>query len=242
MKSIHCAFSIFLVIGSPLSMADMCKWVDENGVVHYAEACPEGIEGASVKTRPGPSPAEVASAQERSDAMQKQRAAAHESDLAAQQARAGQVQAWHDQEELNARCEHSFREVDLLNLDMPVYRDSGGRLHHQESLHHHYYNGPRAYVDDDERSAQLAELAAQISRECANVHPARSTHVYRFNDKPNVDETIELLEDMTLPGGPPMEDVCTYARLTFQDMRKIESGIPSDKQRELDRLMNEHCQ
>jgi len=232
---------ISLAITWSISPADMCKWVDENGVVHYAETCPEGIEGASVKTQPGPSPAEVAAAQERSQAMQQQRAAARESDQAAQQARADQAQSRQGREELAAVCEHSFREVDLLKFDMPVYRDSGGRLHHQESLHHHFYDGPRSYIDDEDRAAELAALEAQIARECDNVRPARSSYVYRFIGKPNAVETLRLLEDMNLPGGPPMEEACTYARLTAQDLRKEKPGIPSDDQRELDRLLNEHC-
>jgi len=29
--------------------AQMCKWVDENGVVHYAQSCPEGVETEQVK-------------------------------------------------------------------------------------------------------------------------------------------------------------------------------------------------
>lgn len=36
--------------------AQMCKWVDENGSVHYAERCPEGVEGERVELQPGPSP------------------------------------------------------------------------------------------------------------------------------------------------------------------------------------------
>ena len=36
-------------------MAQMCKWVDEDGSIHYAEQCPDGVEGQHVEIHQGPS-------------------------------------------------------------------------------------------------------------------------------------------------------------------------------------------
>jgi hypothetical protein len=38
-----------------ITKAEMCKWVDEQGCVHYAETCPEGVESESVTLHPPPS-------------------------------------------------------------------------------------------------------------------------------------------------------------------------------------------
>jgi hypothetical protein len=32
--------------------AEMCKWVDKDGCVHYAETCPEGIDGIEIEIQP----------------------------------------------------------------------------------------------------------------------------------------------------------------------------------------------
>jgi hypothetical protein len=44
---------------------DLCKWVDENGTVHYAENCPDKVDSEMVVIRPPPSEAQIAEAETR---------------------------------------------------------------------------------------------------------------------------------------------------------------------------------
>lgn len=46
--------------------ADLCKWVDEYGTVHYAESCPGDVNSVAVELQPPPSQAQVAEAEKRS--------------------------------------------------------------------------------------------------------------------------------------------------------------------------------
>ncbi|RLA40039.1 MAG: hypothetical protein DRR42_26470 [Gammaproteobacteria bacterium] len=41
--------------------AQICKWVDENGVAHYAQTCPEGVEAERVEISKSPQPSAAAS-------------------------------------------------------------------------------------------------------------------------------------------------------------------------------------
>jgi hypothetical protein len=49
--------------------AGICKWVDESGVTHYAEKCPEGIDAQSVKIPPPPADEDVEAARARSETL-----------------------------------------------------------------------------------------------------------------------------------------------------------------------------
>jgi hypothetical protein len=47
--------------------ADFCKWVDEQGVTHYATECPDHIKAQEIETQPPPSQQQVEEADRRSE-------------------------------------------------------------------------------------------------------------------------------------------------------------------------------
>ena len=53
---------VLLLGASAPGAAEFCKWVDDEGVVHFAENCPENVDGSTVRTPPPPSEAEVEAA------------------------------------------------------------------------------------------------------------------------------------------------------------------------------------
>jgi hypothetical protein len=55
------------------SQAKICKWVDENGVTHYAEKCPEQVDSTEVNIHAPPSNNQVEDARQRSQALLQQR-------------------------------------------------------------------------------------------------------------------------------------------------------------------------
>jgi len=61
-----------LVLACP-SQAKICKWVDENGVTHYAEKCPEQVDAAEVEIHAPPSNKQVEDARQRSQTLMQQR-------------------------------------------------------------------------------------------------------------------------------------------------------------------------
>jgi len=60
-QTLACCTAIIYVSGAV--NAEMCKWVDENGTVHYAESCPEKVESVEVEIQPPPSQTQVAEAE-----------------------------------------------------------------------------------------------------------------------------------------------------------------------------------
>lgn len=51
-----------LALSCTASAGDMCKWVDEDGCVHYAEQCPPGVESETVTLQAPPSAEQAAHA------------------------------------------------------------------------------------------------------------------------------------------------------------------------------------
>jgi hypothetical protein len=68
-----------LVVFSTPGVAEFCKWVDENGVVHYADTCPENVDSAKVETAAPPSQSQVKEADKRFEQLQEKRKARKES-------------------------------------------------------------------------------------------------------------------------------------------------------------------
>lgn len=59
-------FGVSVLMIAGVASAGMCKWVDENGCVHYAETCPEGVAGTEVQIQPPPSQEQVTEADKQS--------------------------------------------------------------------------------------------------------------------------------------------------------------------------------
>lgn len=47
---------VLALLVCPTGHAAMCKWTDENGTVHYAEECPEGLANERVEIQAAPEP------------------------------------------------------------------------------------------------------------------------------------------------------------------------------------------
>ncbi len=60
------------LLASPIQ-AGICKWVDDDGVTHYAEQCPEDADAAEIEIQAPPSPQQLEEARERSKALLRQK-------------------------------------------------------------------------------------------------------------------------------------------------------------------------
>jgi hypothetical protein len=61
-----CLLGVLAIATVGVVDAEICKWVDEDGCVHYTETCPEGVEGTEVEIQPSPSREQVEEAVRRS--------------------------------------------------------------------------------------------------------------------------------------------------------------------------------
>lgn len=62
-------FGIFFLLTCGILWADICKWVDDRGVTHYAERCPEEVDSEPVEIQPPPTEAQQEAARQRSEAL-----------------------------------------------------------------------------------------------------------------------------------------------------------------------------
>jgi len=67
-----CAPALAALALASLSQADICKWVDENGVTHYAEQCPEQEDAIQVEIPPPPAVQSVEAESKEEDTLQTQ--------------------------------------------------------------------------------------------------------------------------------------------------------------------------
>ena len=67
--TIPVAVFLTLVAPAPAITGDFCKWTDENGVVHYAEECPDDVKAAIVSTQDELSESQISAAEEHSKSL-----------------------------------------------------------------------------------------------------------------------------------------------------------------------------
>lgn len=234
--------ALSLLPGTGMAQAGVCKWIDRDGVVHYAEACPEGVEGTVVRTDPPPSQRELDAAAKRSQALLEQRQHRSEQIRQAQEQELDtRREQQHREAGLAQECEAAFAERNRLSAELPVYRDQQGQLHHVQSLHDYWYRDERRYLEDQERAEALAQVELRIETTCEGLRPSKFTYVYRYPDPPRLSTVLELLDKMQSPFAPTQDEVCSFARQVLSDLESARQGLLSDEQRQLKPLVNARC-
>ncbi len=153
----------FFVLYSEEATAEVYKWVDEEGIVHYSDNPPQNAESERVQlpSTPGPksNPSEVLrrvleqdekATKRRSEARQVV-SAAREGERAAQVAR-------------DQRCLESRKQLISLQQPLLVYRDEEGIFRTVST--HNTYEGEREYLDDATRTLEIDRVRHDIMTNC----------------------------------------------------------------------------
>jgi hypothetical protein len=141
---------IFLVLASANAFADVNKWVDDQGHVHYSDqAPPPEVQAKALRSA---SESDGTDTPDASDSLANQEAALKRGQLAKQTAaeKAAQKQAVADQ--LKANCDNAQK--NLLSLQ------SGVRMMDIKP------DGERYYLDDSERQQRINKAQQDISNFC----------------------------------------------------------------------------
>jgi hypothetical protein len=148
------------------ALSDYCKWTDENGVVHYAEKCPENIETEQVEIKPPPSQGLVQDAQKRSEALQSNLKKSRQERTAELEGETSMPTQESLEPGKRQRCVDAM--VDLHNLQEgeAVYFDDSGKLHDQFSVHSSTYSGNRTYISDLEHKALIEAKQKIVLTDC----------------------------------------------------------------------------
>jgi hypothetical protein len=165
--AITAAMSIALLASQLAFGTDYCKWTDQNGVVHFAEKCPENIETERVEVQPPPAEDSILEAQQRSEALlsdlesrRQERAEEREQQSANRSARADSKKGKRE------RCLDAMVDLHNLREGEAIYFDEAGELHDQFSIHSSSYTGARTYIGDEEHKALIAQKQRVVQTDC----------------------------------------------------------------------------
>ena len=140
-----------------------------------------------------------------------------------------------------ASCEEAFRSREILDLQLPVYYDEQQVLYYRDSLHHHWYQGPRVYLDDEARAWEARNNLRLIEQQCAGVEPMRAEYIVRFRDRPTLEETVDMLRRTGSEDTPPLQELCPYADDVAREVQENLTGVPSSEMRYLEDLSSRYC-
>ena len=128
--------------------ADVYKWVDEQGQVHYSQQAPESAPAELIKTPPPPA-VDPAQAQREVDALiAQQKAAEQEKQQAQQQAEQQAAQ----EAKLEKQCQ------DAKDALTAYQNHPGGRFYDE--------NGNLQRIKEEERQQKIQELSNNIKQHC----------------------------------------------------------------------------
>ncbi|MEE4294526.1 MAG: DUF4124 domain-containing protein [Xanthomonadales bacterium] len=199
--------------------AGLCKWTDENGVVHYAETCPEDKDAQLVEIAPPPDPERVEEAKRRAQAMIQDR----ELRQAGRQAVQQDKQAVRSRPEISRSdklnsCVEAMMDLHNLSEGEAMYFDKEGRLHDQFSIHSKSYTGERRYIEDDQHKALIRQKEELVQANCEQSREAIIARIAMLAERSDSEMCNRLYERV-------LQDK-KYDRWTdMQELRGIEKTV-----------------
>ena len=137
---------LLLALSWPLFVsADIQKWVDSNGQVHYGEQPPEGTRLETIDTS-GSNVIDTSDMRRRAKALDKQFESRRQYEKRQRQAQEKQ------QKKDAVYCQRAKQRLGIYRQKVPVFTTKA--------------DGSRDYVDDEERRQVIASLKRKIRRYC----------------------------------------------------------------------------
>ncbi len=135
------------------SEAQVYKWVDENGTVHFSDLPPPGDPAEQVELARQPS--EQSLQQAREDAarrLQNQRADSDARRETEESRRLEKEEGEQQAAEMQIRCTYVRPQLEVVQMQRPVYRENDA--------------GEREYADDDYRAAEQERFRREVEQYC----------------------------------------------------------------------------
>ena len=166
------AFALISML-STNAFADIYKWIDEDGKVHYGDEPPQQVEDKRLEIETAVSPARAKEAEsqqrrlgkavEESDRRSEARRARSAAEQAGKQERLAQKQA----------CLEARKQLAVLQeLRLPTYRDAEGKFRAQWIGD--VYRGKRDYLDDDVRAMETDRARQEVASQCRQPDEAKA--------------------------------------------------------------------
>jgi hypothetical protein len=160
------AIAIALLASQATLGVDYCKWTDENGVVHYAEKCPDTTETKRVEIQPPPSEDSIHEAQRRSEALLSTIKSSGQDKTRISEKQTVEATQADEKKGVRKRCVDAIVDLHNLSEGEAVYFDERGELHDQFSVHSSSYSGKRTYIGDAEHKALIEAKQKIVLSDC----------------------------------------------------------------------------
>ena len=203
--------------------AGICKWVDENGVVHYAETCPEDAKTSEVHIHAPPSQEQIEATTRRSEeSLRTTKARSEQKKLEKEQKALTRKTREESTDIMTGKCAEARWNLAILQKPLPVYFDEDNLLHFNRSLHDSWYGGQRTYLDDQQRQTEIM-------------------HYTRVEEQTCTASEAEIRERIKMYMEKSHREVCQHLKNKLENMKALSTGIPSDKMRDLEELIDTRC-
>ncbi len=219
------AFVCLLVVMMALSPDSwaICKWTDKDGTVHYQENCGDAENASRVEIEQPPSQQTFETSQQQAERAR----------------RASQVRDWqrtHEQQQQSAennavknvratmqkQCSAARSQLATLKEQLPVYKDENGALHTNRSWNNAVYEGPRQYLDEEQRAAEIKRFEKFEERACNTSEAEIRESVRSYTQNVN-------------------EDVCAQLKAKLAEAKEPGSGVASQDIQNLERVIKNQC-
>ncbi len=209
----------FFVLFSEDATAEIYRWVDEEGIVHYSDNPPQEAESERMQLPTTPDPKgdpsealrrrleQAEKATERRSEERQAASAAKEGERAAQVAR-------------DQRCLETRKQLISLQQRLPVYRDEEGTF--RTLSVYDAYEGEREYLDDATRALEIDRVRHDITTNCE--HP-------------------DDLKEQFLAGQERMKSKrCETARVGLKAVQRTEARSSRQSIDDARELVEEYCE
>lgn len=199
------------------ALAQVYKWVDKEGVVHYSDSPPEDTESEVINVEGG----EARQADEsmsrllkHAEESAKRRAEAKQAKTAAEEAEAKQRM------DRQNRCNFARKQLISLQQKLPVYRDEKGTF--RTVSRYDVYEGKREYLDDAAREMEIERVQRDITTLCEHPDDVK-------------EQFVSSWERM-------MSKRCEGARANLKTVERPEARSPRQTIEEARQQVDRYCQ
>lgn len=161
-----------LTLSNVAALADIYRWVDKDGRIHYSDKPSSQFESRRVRTESTDVPKQTDEGEalrrlrEQSEQATKNRSEAQRARSAAEQA-ANEERLAQEQ-----RCLKARKQLAVLQEQLPVYRDEKGEFRAKWSGD--TYQGKREYLDNATRASEVKVVRQNIATYCENPDNAKA--------------------------------------------------------------------
>lgn len=158
---------------TPPVRAETWRWQDAEGNTAFGDTPPPGVPAVRIDVQTLP-PADPSAAGNTSQRLEQAASRlAEERHQREAQADATRTQAAQQAEARRRTCEEAKQALIALTAERPVYRDGEGHFRiKRQPRFGDVYEGPREYLDDAARSAEIARQQQRIASSCEDAFDA----------------------------------------------------------------------